>query len=95
MYIHIARAYIWRAQISIYINTIMKIFVSIASFMDHQLEETIDSCLDNARFPDKINIAVCDQSKEFNQTIHDKVKYYTYENTYTNELTVWCTDKQL
>lgn len=56
----------------------MKIFVSIASFMDHQLEETIDSCLDNARFPDKINIAVCDQSKKFNQTIHDKVKYYTF-----------------
>ena len=56
----------------------MKIFVSIASFMDYQLEETIDSCLDNARFPDRINIAVCDQSKEFNQTIHDKVKYYTF-----------------
>lgn len=56
----------------------MKIFVSIASYMDHQLEETIDSCLENAHFKDRINIAVCDQSMEFNQTVHDKVKYYTF-----------------
>mgnify|MGYP001216855663 CR=1 FL=1 len=56
----------------------MKIFVSIASYMDHQLEETIDSCLENAHFKDRIHIAVCDQSEKFNQTVHDKVKYYTF-----------------
>ena len=56
----------------------MKILVSIASFMDYQLEETVDSCLSNADNPHLVHIAVCDQSEEFNKSVHDKVKYYNF-----------------
>lgn len=56
----------------------MKIFVSIASFMDHQLQETVESCLFNAKNPHNVHIAVCDQSVEYNETVAEKVTYYTF-----------------
>lgn len=38
-----------------------KIFVSIASYRDPQIQKTIDSCIDNADSKDDLRIVVCDQ----------------------------------
>lgn len=45
--------------------------------MDPQLEDTISSCLDNAD-SNRIHIAVCDQSEEYNENVAKMVKYYNF-----------------
>ena len=39
----------------------MKIFVQIASYRDPELEPTIQSCLENAKYPENIVFAICRQ----------------------------------
>lgn len=40
-----------------------KIFVSIACFMDIDIINTIDSCIENSGFPERINFGICLQCK--------------------------------
>ena len=50
-----------------------KIFVSIACFMDNDIVNTIEDCLNKARFPENIIFGICLQSDEDDKCL-DKYK---------------------
>ena len=42
-----------------------KIFISIASFMDNDIVNTIEDCLNKAKNPDNIVFGICSQIPSF------------------------------
>jgi hypothetical protein len=57
----------------------MTIFVSIASYKDPILWNTVSDCINNAEFPDKIKFGIVDQSDiEFDIDSHPNKKQITY-----------------
>lgn len=65
----------------------MKIFVSIASYRDPLLWNTVSECINNAQFPENIKFGIVDQSdSEYDINSHpnkDQISYFYFNSKYS------------